>query len=86
MVLSTIYANYFLAGQLEGDLRLVSNVGSVGGFSGRLEFYHDSIWGTVCENALYYNSESFDYIDAIVACRQLGYASASLYGSVGDLG
>ena len=51
----------------EGDLRLVG--GSVPS-EGRLEIVHDYQWGTVCD-------DEFDALDADVACRQLGYASAS---------
>ena len=32
---------------------------------GRLEVYHDRVWGTVCDY-------SFENIDAGVACRSLG--------------
>lgn len=46
-----------------GDLRLAE---SVSGNDGRLEIYINGSWGTVCDNA-------FDKIDAVVACRQLGY-------------
>jgi deleted-in-malignant-brain-tumors protein 1 len=47
--------------------------------SGRLEVYQSGRWGTVCENF-------FDQTDADVACRQLGYATATNYGTVGSLG
>ena len=60
---------------LDGALRLSSSFSSS---SGRLEIYYNGVWGTVCD-------DSFGQVDANVACRQLGYGSASNYGSVVSL-
>ncbi|XP_071138604.1 uncharacterized protein [Mytilus edulis] len=49
----------------EGDIRLV---GGSSRLQGRLEIYHNYIWGTVC-------SDGFGYNDASVVCRQLGSSS-----------
>ncbi|XP_791589.2 scavenger receptor cysteine-rich domain-containing group B protein [Strongylocentrotus purpuratus] len=52
--------------QIEGDLRLVGGSSDI---EGRLEIYHNYVWGTICD-------DYFDLADADVACRQLGFASA----------
>ena len=59
-----------------GALRLGSFDSS---FSGRLEVYFNGEWGTVC-NDFFYQTE------ANVACQQLGYSSASDYGTAISLG
>ncbi|XP_072166902.1 scavenger receptor cysteine-rich domain superfamily protein-like [Diadema setosum] len=48
----------------EGDTRLVDGENS---WEGRLQVFHDRKWGTVC-------NDSWSYENALVVCRQLGYA------------
>lgn len=58
----------------EGALRIVGDTAA----SGRLEVFHAGVWGTVCD-------DSFDEIDATVACRQLGFSSGTSYTAGGGV-
>ena len=69
---------FVCAAPTEGSLRLVSSF-STRDSSGRLEIYLRGEWGTVC-------NDLFGTTEANVACRQLGYNSASRFGTVGELG
>ena len=52
----------------QDSLRLVGSTPRLG----RLEICHNHAWGTVCNN-------EFGELDAMVACRQLGYSPIGTY-------
>ena len=66
-----------------GAVRLISSslalITDPGAPAGRLEIFHNGVWGTVC-------ARSFDVTDADIICKQLGYSRADRYGTVGTLG
>jgi len=49
---------------------MVRLAGSGLSYEGRLEVYHDGVWGTVCDDL-------FDDTSAAVACYSLGFGSAN---------
>ncbi|XP_064388305.1 deleted in malignant brain tumors 1 protein-like isoform X2 [Halichondria panicea] len=60
-------------------LRLVNTTTSGIASAGRLELFYNDQWGTVCD-------DNFGPNDAMVACRQLGYADYTKFGRVETLG
>eukprot|EP00521_Asterionellopsis_glacialis_P013350 CAMPEP_0195305918 /NCGR_PEP_ID=MMETSP0707-20130614/36937_1 /TAXON_ID=33640 /ORGANISM="Asterionellopsis glacialis, Strain CCMP134" /LENGTH=531 /DNA_ID=CAMNT_0040370127 /DNA_START=69 /DNA_END=1661 /DNA_ORIENTATION=- len=59
----------------EGDVQLVNGTGS---HEGRLQVYHDGMWGTVCD-------DDFTHKTAHVVCRQLGYQGGFYFGEFDKL-
>ena len=43
--------------------------GGSGSFEGRVEIYHNGVWGTICD-------DSWEKADADVVCRMMGFAGA----------
>ena len=62
----------------EGDLRLDGPLLNNSYGAGRLEIFLQGEWGTVCDNG-------FGLSEGDVACRQLGFISATTTGNVNNL-
>ena len=64
-----------------GALRLVRNnyYSTIQAYtSGIVEIYYTSIWGNICDDAL------FTYNEANVICHQLAFTGVSSYGNAGS--
>ncbi|CAC5424574.1 DMBT1 [Mytilus coruscus] len=69
LLLTKMKLAFLVNGQISGGLRITSGYAAN---EGRLEIFLKGEWGTVCHN-------HFDNVDAVVACRQLGYCSGIIH-------
>ena len=70
------------AGQQSGSIRLYNYGYSNSSTSGIVEVYYNSAWNTICRLDSY-GTQYWGWIEADVACQQLGYTGASSYSYSG---
>ena len=69
---ANVYVALLTAGQGFGTVRLSrSGITSPSYSSGRVQIYHNSRWGNICDDS------QFGLTEAHVICHQLGYTGAS---------
>ncbi|XP_034385855.1 galectin-3-binding protein A-like [Cyclopterus lumpus] len=72
----------FRVGAIEVEEGFVRLVGGQDKYEGRVEIFHNGVWGTVCDDD--WDDDDWDIDDAHVVCRQLHISGATHVPSFGD--
>ena len=66
---STLIYYLYILYPIGQTVRLVNSNNTGSQYEGRIEIFHNGVWGTICDH-------DWDLVDAKVACRMLGFSGA----------